>query len=114
MAAAWRSRVRQAEREHVVGPGSPEGGEDRPEDPDQVVDGQVGVGPRQDVEDRGGVGVLGVDEHRAGLGACGEPVAQVGDQVAFGVDDHHAAAGVDVAEDQVGEQRRLAATRWPP
>ena len=97
--------------QHVVGAWSPEGGEDRAEDPDQVVDGEVGVGPRQDVEDRGGVRVLGVDEHRAGLGARGEPVAEVGDQVALGVDDHHAAAGVDVAEDEVGEQRRLAAAR---
>ena len=94
--------------EHVVGAGSPEGGEDRAEDPDQVVDGEVGVGPRQDVQDRGGVGVLGVDEHGAGLGAGGEPVAEVGDQVALGVDDHHPAPGVDVGEDEVGEQRRLA------
>ena len=33
--------------EHVVGAWSPEGGEDGAEDPDQVVDGEVGVGSRQ-------------------------------------------------------------------
>ena len=50
---------------------------------------------------------------RVGRGRCstarasdggGEAVGDVGDQVAFGVDDHDPAAGVDVGEDQLGEQ----------
>jgi len=44
-----------------------------------------------------------VEQHRAGLGTFEESVAQVVDEVAFGVDDEHAAAGVDVTEDEVSE-----------
>ena len=51
--------------QHVVGARPPEGGEDRAEDPDQVVDGEVGIRAGQHVEHRGGTRVLGVDQHRA-------------------------------------------------
>ena len=114
MAAPWRSRVRQAARSTSSVRGPQKAAKIERKIPTRLSTTRSGSGPDKHVEDRGRVGVLGVDEHGAGLGPCGEPVAQVGDEVALGVDDHHAAAGVDVAQDQVGEQRRLARRPWLP
>ena len=67
-------------------------------------------GGRRVVErvEAGRVGLVGVDEDDpVGVGG-GQPVEDVGDQVAARVDDHGAAAGFDVAEDHVEQQGGFA------
>ena len=49
-----------------------------------------------------------IEHHRVLMSLWRDPAQDLGDQVALGLDDHHAAAGGDVGTDQVGQQRALA------
>ena len=107
--AGWVAQQGQAGgAEDVVGAWSPVGGEDAAEDPNDVVDGQVGVWPLEHVEDRRGVAVLGVEQHQPLGDLGGQPVEQVADEVAVGVDDDGAASGGDIVQHHVGDQGGLA------
>ena len=118
---AGRDRPEQGQArgaEDVVGAGSPEPGEDPPEDPGDVVDDHVGVGAGpvalQDVQARRGVpGVAGVEQHHLARRVLGEAGEQVGHGVALGVDEHDAAAGLGVGEDLPGDQGGLAGAGRP-
>ncbi len=50
---------------------------------------------------------VGVEQHHPARRLGGEPVEEIGDQVAFRVDHHDTAAGVGVGEDQLRHERRL-------
>src|SRR5712692_1079050 len=93
---------------------SPMSLEDAPKDANEMVDDEVlldTLGNLQHVEPRQVARVDGVEEDHLALAARRrpEPSEDVGDEVALRVDDHRAAPGRDVAEDEVGEQRGLAA-----
>src|SRR4029453_15067133 len=78
------------------------------QDPDQVVDGQIRVLAFQGVEGGWGRPFVGVEQDQPPKGGFGEPVQEVGDQVAFGVDDHHSPASLNVLEGEVGDEGGLA------
>jgi hypothetical protein len=92
----------------VVDAGSPVGDPDAVQDADQVVDGQVGVVAFQGVQGGWGGPLVGVQQHQPRQGPLGEPLEEVADEVAFGVDHHHPTAFGDVVEGEVGDQGRLA------
>jgi hypothetical protein len=105
-----QGQARDAQR--VVDAGPPVPSEDLGEDPDDVVDSQVRVaavraGGGQRVE-AARVGLVGVDDDQPFGGLGGEPVQDVDDQVASGVDDDDAAVGVHVGQDHVQQQRGFA------
>ena len=65
----------------------------------------MGVGGWVEGVEAGWAGAaVGVEQHDPVRAAAGEAGEEVGDQVAFGVDEHDPAAGVGVVEDQLGEQ----------
>ena len=75
----------------VVDAGAPVGDPDAMQDADQVVHGQVGVVAFQGVQGGWGGPLVGVQQHQPLQGPFGEAVQEVGDEVAFGVDDDHPA-----------------------
>ena len=93
---------------HVVGARSPEGAVDAAEHRHEVVHNQVGVAAIQRVEAGRAGAAVGVEEHHAVCGRAGQPGQHVGDQVAFGVDQHDPAAGVGVGQDHLGQQGGFA------
>src|SRR4051794_20374762 len=82
-------------------------GEDPGEDRDDVVHDQVVGGAGEGVEP-GRVGLVRVENHQPVRDAQGEAGQDVGGEVAFGVDDHDAAAVGDVIQDQVSQEGGLA------
>ena len=118
---AGRHRAEQGQArgaEDVVGAGSPEPGEDPPEDPGDVVHDHVGVGAGpvalQHVQARRRrAGVAGVEQHDLARRVLGEAGEQVGHGVALGVDEDDAAPGVGVGEDLPGDQGGLAGAGRP-
>ena len=86
---------------------------DAPEHRDEVLHGQVasaglvGAGV-EGVEARWPGAAVGVEQDDAVGGAAREPGEDVGDEVAFGVDEHDPAACVGVGEHHVREQGRFA------
>ena len=94
--------------EQVIGPRPPERGVDAAEDAGQVVGDDVGVGAAavalEHVQARRGAPVVGVEQHHPARRVFGEPGQDVGDRVAFGVDQHRAAARGGVGEHLPGEQ----------
>jgi len=119
-AGTGRHRAEQGQAggaENVVGARPPAGGEDAAEDPGDVVDDHVGVGAGpvalQDVQAGRRAMVLGVEQHHLARHLLGEAGDDVGDGVAFGVDEHHAAPGRGIGEDLPGDQGGLAGSGRP-
>ena len=72
-----------------------------------MLGGQVAVGGVQDVEADRALLAVGVDDDEW-LRRVGEAFEDRVDEVALGVDDDRAAAGVGIVEHEPGDQRRLA------
>ncbi|WP_369334341.1 hypothetical protein [Nonomuraea deserti] len=99
----------EAGRAHeVVQARAPGRGEAAVEDRDNRVDGERRVRSGQDVEAGWAAGFGRVEQDGPADGAFREAVEDVVDEVALGVDDEGASAGVGVGEDEVGQEGGLA------
>ena len=104
---ARREQGEQGGAQDVVGARPPEALVDAAEDPDQLVDDQVVVGAFEHVQ-AGRGGIERIEQIDPVFEPGRDPLEDLLDQIALGVDHDRAAARLEVGEREPGDQRRLA------